>query len=71
LLVEEAGGRVTDFTGGPFKLDSRETLASNGLIHREVTALFADMFAGRDLTPIPSPEEFAQMRADRAGDAGK
>jgi myo-inositol-1(or 4)-monophosphatase len=71
LLVEEAGGRVTDFTGGPFKLDSRETLASNGLIHREVTALFADMFAGRDLTPIPSPEEFAQVRADRAGDAGK
>src|SRR5208283_4221397 len=30
LMVEEAGGRVTDFSGGPFQIASRETLASNG-----------------------------------------
>ncbi|MCL2669311.1 MAG: inositol monophosphatase [Syntrophaceae bacterium] len=33
LLVEEAGGRVTDLTGGPYHLRSPHLLASNGLIH--------------------------------------
>jgi myo-inositol-1(or 4)-monophosphatase len=67
LLVEEAGGRVTDFAGNPFELNSREILASNGLIHDEMVGLFQDMFAGRGLTPIPTPEEFAARRAERAG----
>lgn len=62
LLVQEAGGRITDFAGGPFRLDSREVLASNGLIHDELVAMFKDMFAGRDLTPIPTPREFAERR---------
>jgi myo-inositol-1(or 4)-monophosphatase len=66
LLVEEAGGKVTDFAGEPFRLDSRETLASNGLIHKELVELFKDMFAGRGLSPIPTPREFAQRRAERA-----
>ena len=65
LLVEEAGGRVTDFAGGPFRLDSREVLASNGRIHGELIALFENMFAGRDLAPIPSAREFAEQRAAR------
>jgi myo-inositol-1(or 4)-monophosphatase len=62
LLVTEAGGRVSDFAGGAFRLDSREVLASNGLIHDEMVGMFADMFAGRGLAPIPTPEEFAAMR---------
>src|SRR6202049_4311327 len=33
LIVEEAGGKVSRFDGSPFELDSRETLASNGLLH--------------------------------------
>ena len=33
LLVEEAGGRVSDYRGGPFSPFGRETLASNGSIH--------------------------------------
>ena len=65
LLVEEAGGRVSNFAGGPFRLNSEETLVSNGLIHGELVNIFEDMFAGRDLTPLPSPEEFAAMRAER------
>lgn len=65
LLIEEAGGRVTDFAGKPYRLDSREVLASNGLIQDELVSLFADLFAGRDLTPIPTPQEFAQNRAAR------
>jgi myo-inositol-1(or 4)-monophosphatase len=66
LLIEEAGGLVTDFSGGEFKLDSREVLASNGVIHNELVGLFNDMFAGRDLTPIPTPQEFARRRAAKA-----
>ena len=62
LLVEEAGGRVTDFNGNHFRLDSREILASNGLIHDELVGLFQDMFAGRDLAPIPTAREYAEQR---------
>jgi myo-inositol-1(or 4)-monophosphatase len=65
LLVEEAGGTVTDFAGNGFKLDSREILASNGLIQGELVALFNDMFAGRNLAPIPTPQEFARLRAEK------
>ncbi len=62
LLVEEAGGMVTHFDGGKFTLDSREVLATNGLIKGEVVHLFTEMFAGRDLSPIPTPAEFAARR---------
>jgi len=40
LLVDEAGGRVTDGGGGPYDLDQSTILASNGWIHRHlVTAM--------------------------------
>ena len=65
LLVEEAGGRMTGFSGNPFCLDSREVLASNGKIHGELLRLFEQMFAGRDLDPILTPREFAARRAER------
>lgn len=65
LLVEEAGGRVSNFAGGQFRLNSEETLVSNGLIHDELVAIFEDLFAGRDLASLPSPEEFAAMRKSR------
>ena len=64
LLVEEAGGTITHFDGGKFTLDSREVLATNGLIHGEMKHLFEEMFAGRGLKPIPTPAEFAAKRAD-------
>jgi len=48
LLAEEAGGKITHFDGSKFTLDSREVLATNGLIHAEMMELFAEMFAGRD-----------------------
>jgi len=62
LLVEEAGGTVTHFDGGKFTLDSREVLATNGLILGEISHLFTEMFAGRELSPIPTPEEFRAQR---------
>ena len=63
LIVREAGGKVTRFDGTPFRLDSREVLATNGLIHDEVIANFRDIFAGRGLEPLPSPAEYAKTRA--------
>jgi len=33
LLVEEAGGRVSDYAGAPMPLDRGQILASNGLLH--------------------------------------
>lgn len=33
LLVQEAGGKITDFDGGPANVFTKETLATNGLIH--------------------------------------
>ena len=68
LLVNEAGGRVSDFAGEAVQLNSREVLASNGLIHNELAGMFQDLFAGRGLAPIPTPEEFARNR--ERGNAG-
>ena len=65
LLVTEAGGTMTGFDGTPFKLDSREILATNGLLREELLGLFVGLFAGRDLAPIPTPAEFAARRAER------
>ena len=62
LLVQEAGGTVTRFDGTAFRLDSREVLASNGLIHQELIRNFADIFAGRELEELPSPVEYARTR---------
>lgn len=66
LLVEESGGRITRFDGTPFRLNSSEVLATNGLLHQELITQFADMFAGRGLQPIPTPAEFAAARAGRS-----
>jgi myo-inositol-1(or 4)-monophosphatase len=67
LLILEAGGQVTGFTGQPFRLDSKEILATNGLIHMEMVTLFDDLFTGRNLTPIPTAQQAAQHRAQRSG----
>jgi myo-inositol-1(or 4)-monophosphatase len=58
LIVEEAGGIVTRFDGSPFELNSRETLASNSLIHDELMREFAEIFAGRGLEAPPDPREY-------------
>lgn len=69
LLIEEAGGRITRADGSKFRLDSDEVFATNGLIHDEMQHLFENMFAGRNLEPIPTPQEFAARRA--SGDVGR
>ncbi|MDH3454831.1 MAG: inositol monophosphatase [Desulfuromonadales bacterium] len=39
LLIEEAGGQVSDFDGRSMTLDSLECLASNGLVHAEMQVI--------------------------------
>src|SRR5579859_4139082 len=58
LIVEEAGGKVSRFDGSAFTLDSRETLATNGLVHDALVHEFQGIFAGRGLTPLPEPSEY-------------
>jgi myo-inositol-1(or 4)-monophosphatase len=62
LIVQEAGGKVTDFSGGEFEIASRETLASNGLVHDALVREFQEIFAGRGLEELPSPVEYAKDR---------
>jgi myo-inositol-1(or 4)-monophosphatase len=62
LLVQEAGGTVTRFDGSPFCLDSREVLASNGLIHQELITNFEEIFAGRGLEELPSVAEYVKAQ---------
>jgi len=43
LMVEEAGGRITDLEGGPFSIDQQQIVASNGRIHREMIELLGQV----------------------------
>ena len=55
LLVEEAGGKVSDFDGNPYRLGGPVLLATNSLIHKEMreTAL---AISRRDLkAPLQAP----------------
>lgn len=41
LILEEAGGVVTDLSGGPYRIDAPNILATNGLIHAEMLEIIA------------------------------
>lgn len=41
LLVEEAGGKVTDENGKPWSIDSESLIATNGLVHDRACMLFS------------------------------
>jgi len=64
LIIEEAGGKVTRFDGSQFQIDSRETLASNGLVHDALLHEFQEIFAGRGLGSLPDPREYAGQRSE-------
>lgn len=40
LLVEEAGGKVTDENGKPWSVDSENIIATNGILHQRALELF-------------------------------
>ena len=47
LIVEEAGGRVTDMMGGPFDSRAGTVLATNGYLHDEMLATIRGFEASR------------------------
>lgn len=58
LIVAEAGGRVTDLRGEPFDLLGKAVFASNGLVHDEMRAIFAEtapqeVTAGSEAVALP------------------
>lgn len=62
LILEEAGGRVTRFDGQPFRIDSRETLASNGRVHEALLREFQAIFSKEGLEELPSVGEYVKAR---------
>ena len=60
-MVEEAGGTVSGFDGSPFKINSNETLASNGSIHQQLLREFQEIFAGRGLEALPDPRNHVKV----------
>jgi myo-inositol-1(or 4)-monophosphatase len=41
IIAQEAGGKISDFSHGTYGIDKKEILATNGLIHQEMTALLS------------------------------
>lgn len=39
LILTEAGGQVTDYTGGAFQIEGREIVATNGHLHTELIGI--------------------------------
>ncbi|MHB8735280.1 MAG: inositol monophosphatase family protein [Terriglobales bacterium] len=62
LIVEEAGGRLSDMLGQPFQMDSPEAVASNGHIHDEMLAAFRSVFEATETPALPSPASYYQRR---------
>ena len=50
LCVEEAGGKVSDFHGNPWKLDKTDLLVTNGLVH---DVMLAELEKADVLDPLP------------------
>ncbi|MDP9356185.1 MAG: inositol monophosphatase [Chloroflexota bacterium] len=46
LMVEEAGGRVSDFRGGVFDLYGHEAIASNGALHETILSVIHEQISG-------------------------
>jgi myo-inositol-1(or 4)-monophosphatase len=42
VILEEAGGKLTDYRGGVLDLDGREIVASNGRLHPSIVRLMED-----------------------------
>jgi myo-inositol-1(or 4)-monophosphatase len=49
LIVEEAGGMISDFRGHPFRLGGHAILASNGHLHPEMTAVLGELLEEHDV----------------------
>jgi myo-inositol-1(or 4)-monophosphatase len=55
ILVEEAGGKITDFHGAPYQLGGPVVLATNGLIHEEMRVVALDLSRREPASPPQNP----------------
>lgn len=53
LMVQEAGGRISDMHGAEYHFASESIVASNGLMHQELLDAFAKIFRGEYAFPLP------------------
>jgi myo-inositol-1(or 4)-monophosphatase len=52
LLVEEAGGKVSDFSGQPYRLGGPMILATNGTIHEEMRKVALEISERDPASPL-------------------
>jgi len=52
LLIEEAGGKVSDFAGQPYQLGGPVVLATNGVIHEETRGVAFDISKREPSAPL-------------------
>jgi myo-inositol-1(or 4)-monophosphatase len=50
ILVEEAGGKITDLDGKPYQLGGTSILATNGHVHDEMLQLAAEIASRKTLS---------------------
>ncbi len=50
LIVEQASGKLSDFSGNPFSIWGNETLATNGAIHAEAVTVAKALLGDNSLT---------------------
>jgi len=53
LIVQEAGGRVTDMKGEPHRMDSPHIAATNGLLHTQLLEVFGEVYSGIHRANLP------------------
>jgi myo-inositol-1(or 4)-monophosphatase len=53
LLVEEAGGKISDMDGLPHRFTSPHLLATNGHIHSPMVQIFNEVFTGKFRVAMP------------------
>ena len=55
LLVQEAGGTISDFHGNPYQLGGAVVLATNALIHKEMRETALDISRRDPNSPLQTP----------------
>ena len=55
LLVEEAGGKVSDLAGAPYRLGGPTILATNGAIHEEMRSVALEISQRDPASPLRRP----------------
>jgi myo-inositol-1(or 4)-monophosphatase len=53
LLVQDAGGRVSDMRGRPHYFGASHLLVSNGHVHDQMLEIFAEIFQGKFRIAMP------------------